>query len=253
MFYLERKSSKGRYNHARFALAACTLFAAATFGASPAFAQDDNHFTGFKVEALTGYDDIGIDFDKGVYHGGKNSQSGWMYGLGVGYDYQTGPWVFGVEGDWTNSTADRDKQFDAVRPANPIAGVPVPTAVVTHLKAKASSDIGIGLRVGYAVAPQALLYVKGGWSFAKIAFDGHGTDNNVPFTFGEHASIDGFRIGAGGEYMFSEHIYAKAEYRFTNYNNGNIHVASANASLDPLFDGVDMARHQFLLGIGVRF
>jgi outer membrane immunogenic protein len=252
MFNPKRKSSGDRGRFARWTFGTAALLTAATFGASPAFAQDENHFNGFKGEIFTGYDDIGVDFDNGVYHGGKNSESGWMYGLGIGYDYQTGPWVFGLEGDWSNSTASRHQDLSGIRPANPIAGVPA-RPVVTHLHAKASSDIGIAARVGYAVSPQALLYVKGGWSFAKIKFGGNGVDNTTAFTFGESTTLDGFRIGVGGEYMFSENIYAKAEYRFTNYNNGNMDVRGVDVNGDALFDKIDVARHQFVLGVGFRF
>jgi outer membrane immunogenic protein len=235
-------------------LAAGILFAAATCGATPAFAQDhDAHFNGFKVEAVTGLDSVGFNFDKGVYTRDKGSESGWLYGLGIGYDYQTGPWVFGLEGEWTDSTAGKEKDFSGVRPTNPIAGVPTATPVVTHLNAKASSDIGLTARVGYAATPQLLLYIKGGWSFAKMPFKGNGLDNNIAFTFSDNPTIDGFRIGAGGEYMFSDHFYAKAEYRYTNYTSGHVQIQGAYASQAPLIDGFAAHRHQLLMGAGFRF
>ncbi|MFL6845702.1 MAG: outer membrane protein [Allosphingosinicella sp.] len=252
MHHLERMGSGKRPVVARWALGVGALFAAGTFGATPASAADENNlFSGVKIELITGYDDVGVDFDDTVFDGGKNSQSGWAYGIGAGYDYQTGPWVMGIEGAWTDSTASRDEDLTGVRATNPIAGVPTP--VTTHLEGKAATDLYIGLRAGYTVTPKALLYVKGGWSFAKIELDGNGVDNGVPFDFDEHVNVDGLRIGVGGEYMFTHNFYAKAEYHYTHYNNGDLDVRGANVNLGPLFDGADVTRHQFVLGAGFRF
>jgi outer membrane immunogenic protein len=254
MHYLERTWSGERRTAARWALSAGTLLAASIGFATPALAQsDDTPFTGFKVEAITGYDDEGVDFNDDVFGGGKNSQSGWMYGIGVGYDYQTGPWVFGAEGEWSDSTASRDETLSGLRPANPIAGVPLPTAVTTSLEGKAGADIYIGARAGYTVMPNFLVYLKGGWSFSKIEIDGAGTDNGVPFTFDEHVSVDGFRLGVGGEYQVTPNIYVKGEYRYSNYNNGDLDVRGSDVNLDPLFSGIDIVRHQFVVGVGFRF
>ena len=231
-------------------VAASALLAAAGIGLNPASAQSEASFSGFKIEAITGYDDAGVDFEDNVFEElDQQSQSGWLYGLGIGYDLQNGPWVFGAEAEWSNSTASRDESLTGVRPANPIAGVPVPIA--TELEGKAGSDIYIGARTGYAVSPTALLYVKGGWSFSKIKFEGEGTDGGVPFTFDESASMDGFRIGAGGEIMFTDSIYGKAEYRYTKYSNGDLDINGAD--FEPLVNGTNVDRHQFVVGAGLRF
>jgi outer membrane immunogenic protein len=253
MHYLERMVSGERRSAARRMLGVGALFATATFGAAPAFAQDaDPLFTGFKIEALTGYDDIGVDFDDTLFDGGQNSQSGWMYGIGLGYDYQFGGWVMGVEGEWSDSTASRDEEFSGLRPANPIAGVPA-APVTTLLEGKAAADLYIGLRGGYAVTPRTLIYIKGGWSFSKIELDGAGFDNGVAFEFDESVDVDGLRVGIGGEYMFGDNFYAKGEYRYTHYSNGDFDVRGANVNAGPLFNGIDVVRHQFVLGAGFRF
>jgi outer membrane immunogenic protein len=232
--------------------AGAVLLTAATLGASPAFAQEGGEFDGFRIEAITGYDDEGVDFDDDVFDGGKNSQSGWMYGIGVGYDFQSGPWVFGGEGEWSDSTASRDEDLTGMRPANPIAGVPA-RPVTTHLEAKAGADLYFGVRVGYALSPQAMMYLKGGYSSSRVEMDGAGLDNGAAFTFDEKISLHGFRLGIGGEYMFGKNFYGKAEYRYTNYNNGDLDIRGANVNLDPLFSGIDVVRHQFVLGAGFRF
>jgi outer membrane immunogenic protein len=253
MHYLESVVSGRRRGVARWALGACASCAMVAFGAAPAAAQEtEGLFNGFKIEAFTGYDDIGVDFDDTVFDSGQNSQSGWMYGIGLGYDYQTGPWVIGIEGEWSDSTASRDEDFSGLRPANPIAGVPA-APVTTHLEGKAAADLYVGLRGGYAVTPQMLLYAKGGWSFTKIELDGNGFDNGFAYEFDESVDVDGLRVGIGGEYMFGDNFYAKAEYRYTHYSNGDFDIRGADINAGPLFNGIDVVRHQFVLGAGFRF
>jgi outer membrane immunogenic protein len=241
-----------RRTAAKYAIAASAVLVAATLGASPAFAQDDA-FNGFRIEAITGYDNEGVDFDDDFLDGGKQSQSGWMYGLNAGYDYQAGPWVFGAEVEWSDSTASRDNTYSGLRPAQPIVPPPPPIAVNLTTEQKAGADIYLGLRGGYAVTPAFLLYGKIGWSFTKIEIDGSGTDGGVAFSFDESVSLDGFRLGIGGQYMVGRNWYLMSEYRYTNYNNGDFDVRGNNANLAPLFEGIDVVRHQFVVGVGLRF
>lgn len=253
MPYSTSGSSVSRLTFASRAFGASALFlTAATLGASPALAQEGGEFDGFRVEVITGYDDIGVDFDDDVFDGGKNSQSGWMYGIGVGYDFQSGPWVFGAEAEWSDSTASRDEELSGLRPANPIAGVPA-RPVTTSLEGKAGADLYFGGRVGYAMNPRTMIYAKVGYSSSRIELDGAGLDNGTAFTFDEKVSVHGFRLGLGGEYMFGKNFYGKAEYRYTNYNNGDLDIRGADVNLDPLFSGIDVVRHQFVLGAGFRF
>src|SRR4051794_14840872 len=91
-----------RSGRMRAGLGALALLAGTT-AASPAFAQDYD-WTGFRVEVVTGYDDEGVDLDDDVLDGGKDSQSGWLYGFGGGYDFQMGGMVLGLEAELTEST-----------------------------------------------------------------------------------------------------------------------------------------------------
>ena len=50
----------------------------------------------------------------------------------------------------------------------------------------------------------------------------------------DHASLDGIRLGVGGQFNISPNAYALTEYRYSNYQSG--------------FD-----RHQVLAGVGYRF
>ena len=219
--------------------------------AGPAMAQDAQ-FSGFHVELITGYDDDGVDLDDNFFGGGKNSQSGFLYGGGIGYDFQSGFWVFGAETELTESTASKGIDLSGTRPANPIAGVPA-RPITTHVDFNAGGDYYIGGRVGYVVDPQVLLYAKVGYTHHKIEIAGRGSDNGVAFTYDEKVGLDGFRLGIGGEYQFTPQIFGRVEYRYSNYNNGNLDIRGANVSLDPLFKGIDVIRHQAAIAAGFRF
>jgi len=74
------------------------------------------------------------------------------------------------------------------------------------------------------------LYVLGGYANARI---------KVGYTLGTasgsaSANGDGVRVGAGVEVPFGTNVYAKTEYRYTNYEG-------------------DFSRHQVLVGFGLTF
>jgi outer membrane immunogenic protein len=229
----------------RIATAAFAL-AGAAFAATPASAQEE--FSGFRIEAVAGWDNEGVDFDDDVFDGGKRSDDGFVLGAGAGYDFQMGQFVFGPEAEFTESTIDKEHQEQGVRPANPIA-----TPISATYNLEGGGDIYVGGRAGYAVSPNFLLYGKIGYSWHKLAIEGTGSDNGVPFTIDEQLDLGGLRLGAGGEMNFGENFYGKLEYRYSNYNEGDFDVGGANANLEPLFSGIDVVRHQVVVGAGFRF
>lgn len=207
-----------------------TLFTAALIAAaaaSPALAQEEAPFTGPRVEALIGYDRVnpGEDFDA--------ESDGLLYGGAIGYDFQLGGAVLGVEGEITGSTA-RTRRNDLL-----VAG--------DRYSQFAGRDLYVGGRLGFAAAPSTLLYVKGGYTNAGLNtyYQPTATGTVGRSTF----NADGYRVGAGVEQkfnLFGPSGFVKAEYRYSNYNS-----LESNAG-GTTFD-TDLDRHQAVLGIGVRF
>jgi outer membrane immunogenic protein len=95
------------------------------------------------------------------------------------------------------------------------------------------------------VTPSTLVYAKGGYTNTKIetAFSGGGDSADFD------TSVDGWRLGAGVEQMIGTNVYAKAEYRYSNYNGLKL---DDDLFGDEDFD-IDLDRHQVLAGIGLRF
>lgn len=183
----------------RYCLAA--VVAAASL-ASPAVAQDDPaSFQGPKVEAVAGT-------DGGVILGG-----------GLGYDFQRGKVVFGVEGEALTST-DRDcETLDAT--------------IQDRLCAKTDRDLYVGGRIGVALGTGTLLYGKAGYTNLRLneTYD-PGTAPGTGFDIAY--SLDGVRVGGGIEQKLGRSLYVKGEYRYSNYEAG-------------------FWKHDGVVGIGLRF
>lgn len=218
------------------------LFSLATAGAivaSPAMAQDvaaPEPFSRFHVEGLVGYDitragssaddDSSIDNDQSI--------DGLLYGVGAGYDVRMGNFVVGPEAEVTWSTARtsfNDGDFEGFGIGN----------------VKTNRDLYIGARVGYVVAPQTMVYAKGGYTNAK--FDVRNGDGSV--VTNRDIDADGWRIGAGLEQQIGNTMFVKVEYRYSNYEKGELDYTGDVP--DGQRFNVDLDRHQVVAGVGVRF
>ena len=207
--------------------------------AAPAAAQDNSAFTGPRVEALVGYDNVraGSDVDNDL-QGNMDDQDadGAVYGAAVGYDFAAGGVVVGVEAELTDSSAGVD--------INP-GGDP---NLFGLGNVDAGRDIYVGARVGALVGDRALVYGKAGYTNAR--FDVQGVRNNDIDS--RNLDTDGFRVGAGAEYAVTENAYVKLEYRYSNYSEGEIDFERADIADTDRFD-VDTDRHQVMAGVGFRF
>jgi outer membrane immunogenic protein len=202
--------------------------------AAPAFAQEASPFTGLRVEGIGGYDILksGNQDDDGTDTSddeGDESLEGALYGVGVGFDFDLGGIVAGVEGEFSESTGKQeiDESIDA-----PFFG-----------RIKTGRDLYVGGRLGVRAAPSTLVYGKAGYTNTKI--DARFEDaaaNALDFD----DKVDGWRLGAGVEQLFGQNAFAKLEYRYSKY--GDLEYEGTDMEAD-----IDLDRHQFVAGIGFRF
>ncbi|MFZ5703633.1 MAG: outer membrane protein [Pseudomonadota bacterium] len=179
----------------------------AASAAAPALAQDRAPFTGPRVEGLVGWDRVQNNgHDDGV-----------AYGLGAGYDFQTGMGLVGIEGEVADSSVKQ------------CAGAA--TAADPRLCAKAGRDLYIGGRVGTVVGGRTLLYAKAGYTNTRAKLTGDDGTGQVTLA---KQDLDGVRVGAGVEYAVGPNSFIKTEYRYSNYEQG-------------------FSRHQVMGGFGFRF
>jgi len=203
--------------------------------AVPVAAQDDEDFTGPRVEALVGYDSTRPGSTVDIDNAEELDQSvdGVAYGIGAGYDFDMGNAVVGVEGEFVKSEAQTE--YDT-------------TGFTTYgvCNVEAGRELYVGARVGFKVAPRTLAYVKAGYTNAKMNI--LATDNTTDVE--TDLSLDGWRAGAGIEQKITDNIYVKGEYRYSQYQEGEVEAPSGLES--DRFD-VDLDRHQVMFGIGARF
>lgn len=214
-----------------------SLAAAASIAAiaAPAVAQDNSAFSGFRIEGLVGYDSSRPGSTADIDNADDLDQSinDINYGVGVGYDINTGGVVLGLEGEWMESQAKTDYDtfgFTQFGVANIEAG----------------RDLYAGVRVGVPLGSRALVYAKGGYTNAH--YNVLATDNVTDTE--TRIKLDGWRAGAGAEFAVSNNMFLKAEYRYSNYGRGEVEAPSGLES--DRFD-VDVDRHQIVAGFGVRF
>lgn len=185
------------------------LFAASA--AAPAFAQDTATggapFTGARVEGLAGWDRVQNNGHK----------DGVAYGLGAGYDFQTGMGLVGIEAEASDSTA---KLCGGSR-----------TAADPRVCAKAGRDLYIGGRVGTVVGDRTLLYAKAGYTNAQAKLTSNDGTGQITL---DKTNLNGARVGVGAEYAVNSNAFVKTEYRYSNYERG-------------------FSRHQVVAGFGFRF
>jgi outer membrane immunogenic protein len=189
------------------------IFAALLAGtvAAPAMAQTGAPFTGPRVEGIVGYDRAQVEDDGDDED--SNARDGVLYGVGVGYDFQAGNMVAGIEGEAAFSTVDDCE-----------------TEGTETLCAKVGRDLYVGGRIGSQVASNTLLYAKAGYTNARL--EAESTIGTV--TASERVDLDGVRLGAGAEFALGPNSFAKAEYRYSNYEQG-------------------FEKHQVVAGFGFRF
>ncbi len=187
--------------------------------AIPASAQNGS-FEGGRVEVLAGYDNLQDGGD-----GDSEGREGVAYGGRIGYDFQRGNIVYGIDGELTDATT-KARSYNAL-------------AAGDRFSLEAGRDIYVGGRLGYVISPQAMIYGKGGYTNARVE------SRYQPITTAESELIDktnlgGFRLGAGLEYKLTPSSFVTAEYRYSHYGE---------------IDGyeIDLDRHQLMAGLGIRF
>ena len=177
--------------------------------ATPALAQDVQPLGGFRLEGLVGYETTDVE---------DENSDGLTYGVGVGYDVQAGSSVFGIEAEAAKSGLDEC-----------VGGVEI---AGDQLCVEGGRDLYVGGRFGAAIGGNSLLYAKAGYTNARFRAEYRATPTGTLVTTSD--DLDGVRVGGGVQFGLGPNMYAKAEYRYSNYQDG--------------FD-----KHQAVGGLGFRF
>jgi outer membrane immunogenic protein len=196
-------------------------------------------WTGFYIGAQAGYEwgsadhsfrQLGLPIP-GV-PSGDSSPEGFIGGGHVGYNWQTGKFVLGIEADFEGGNVDGS--FFAVHPVSTLTSTG---------KSSLNWQGSVRGRLGYAI-DRTLFYFTGGWAFADFDFRG---GELPPACCGYSETLNGWTVGGGVEHALTimPNVSVRAEYRYTDFG-------SASGPLKPVDPGVqmpvDLTSHAVRLG-----
>lgn len=166
---------------------------------------------GFYIGGNVGYafGDNGFVEPEGVFGGGQ-----------VGYNWQAGQFLYGIEGDFNGADIDD---------SGAVAG-----GVATTELSWISTLRG---RVGF-VRDKTLLYATAGVAFADI----DRTFNSAALNFSESDVETGYVVGGGVEHALTDRWSTKLEYQYLNFDSGGAPFGS---------DDLDL--HTVRLGVNYKF
>lgn len=177
-----------------------------------------------------------------VSQGGHTAGS-WLAGGQIGFNYQVGQWVWGIEA-----------QFSATRIEGSNLDVAFPADEVLHSR---TDFIGtVAVRLGYAW-DRTLLYVKGGgaWVHDKYWL----TAVQAPATGVTFATANetrwGWMVGAGVEYAFAQNWSVKLEYNFLDFGTERVlfNIIPITPNLLPFDEDIEQRIHIVKVGLNYRF
>ena len=182
-----------------------------------------------------------VAFPPGTVFGTRSS--GVLAGGQLGVNWQTGNWVFGLEGDfsWTNTNG-------SVTNASPfIPGLNLTGTVNFNWLATATG------RAGYAWN-NWLAYVKGGAAFADFDLGGTvtvgGIAANTVNTFSDTRT--GWTVGVGIENGFAGNWSWKLEYNYMDFGNQTYNLTATPAAGVTTINH-DLTVHAVKFGVNYRF
>jgi opacity protein-like surface antigen len=190
---------------------------------------------------------------------GDNIRTPGPFGGGVvGYNWQKGSTVFGVEADanWAN--------FDGTNTCYAFSGFFVSANCRAHTDAFGTLTARLGLAVG--PAGRSLLYVKGGAAWEDSQLDATMNSALGPLGIAGTSTSNnetrwGWTVGAGVEHALSGRWSVKAEYDYLNFGSTGVTTPTGLAQIGPatflIVPGIPAKasddQHVFKLGVNYRF
>ncbi|HKF71129.1 MAG TPA: outer membrane beta-barrel protein [Stellaceae bacterium] len=173
-------------------------------------------WTGFYIGANVGFGSATASADVGAFHASQDL-TGILGGGQIGYNWQAGAWVFGIEGDFQGT--DEHKKV---------------SGAVGNLAVSVDNSVPwfatIRGRIGYAFAPTWMIYATGGgvWQDFKSTITVNGLSATLEDTHG------GWTLGAGLEAAINRNWSWKVEYLHLDtgsINGGVVNGVSTSARL----------------------
>jgi outer membrane immunogenic protein len=210
------------------------LFLAVAAAAAPALAQsaDTTYFNGPFIGGSIGWQQDRQKFyvsDPSANPGQvSNDSSAFAYGGQIGYDFNIGnQFVVGAEASISGRTGSGNF-------TDPFGG---------GYSLSVGRTIDLTARAGYLVAPQSLVYVRGGYANSEFTI----TDA----TASESQTRDGYTLGIGFEQAIMKNVSARVEYDWSDFgNSGNPGYVTDTGNTAA---SSSYTRHNLMVGVNFRF
>lgn len=178
----------------------------------------------------------------------SSEPSGFLGGLQVGYNWRSGPIVYGVEADVSRSGVE-DHQTVSNQLPGFLANV---TAVASSLDWLST----IRARAGVLLSPELLLYATGGLAFGHVehSFSG-GFPAEPSLTSGSASRIEtGWTVGAGAEYALSRTLTLRGEYLYYDLGDTKFQTQGGNPLDKTFFNAqADNSGHMLRAALNFKF
>ena len=141
-------------------------------------------------------------------------KTGGSVGALVGYNWQQGSFVYGVEGGWSWIGAKAEQII-------PINGANLSISQDVNWLATLRGRAGLAFDA-------TLLYVAGGVAFGQVKNSLSETQPVSSASFNQDRTKVGWTAGVGIEHMFSRHWTARAEFRYVDLGTSEVACTSAD-------------------------
>lgn len=168
---------------------------------------------------------------------GSHDISGFLAGGQAGVNFQSGNWVFGIEGQlsWTNADGSHVC----------VAGLAVCNTDVNWLGTVAG-------RIGYAW-DRVMVYGKGGFAFADEKYFVTALPGGALVGTTSDDTRTGWMLGAGVEWALWDNWSAKIEYNYMDFGRDRFAVANVPGPGTLVNVDIDQQVHVVKLGVNYRF
>jgi len=181
--------------------------------------------------------------DSGNFYG-----AGFMFGGQLGYNYQAGCFVYGIEPDF-----DVNGMNDA-NSVNRALAAPLVKRIIHNV----TDDVGyLGTlrgRFGYTAADRLLIYGTGGLAYGNVS-----SKSGVLFTSGGDTYVGsssemqaGWTLGAGAEYALNKNLSVKLEYLYVDLGSKSYINAGQPLPAFSYTTDLDTSMHVIRVGLNYR-
>jgi outer membrane immunogenic protein len=152
---------------------------------------------------------------------GGSDLNGGVFGGQIGYNWQSGNWVFGFETDaqWTGQKGSASFFCAGLTCVPGLTALPAGLGTTAVIDQKLEWFGTFRGRIGVLVSPAFLLYATGGAAYGSLKTDvalATFTAQGLPVavTASNSTTRFGWTLGLGGEWAFSSNWTAKIEYLY---------------------------------------